>query len=81
MPNKNRRAGISFREYLLKNMTFYFPSISGKPFMKIKKVQFVWWGTHWQGIGLWRYPRFVAMGTEIFIGLRLGVCEIRFFKI
>jgi hypothetical protein len=49
--------------------------------MKIKKVQFVWWGTHWQGIGLWRYPRFVAMGTEIFIGLRLGVCEIRFFKI
>ena len=45
------------------------------------KIQFVWWGTKWQGIGWWEYPQWTMnMIPKIFKGLRLGICEIRFFK-
>jgi hypothetical protein len=56
LPNKNRRAGISFREYLLKNMTFYFPSISGKPLKYFwEKGWIAGYGFRWYGIQFIRY--------------------------
>ena len=46
------------------------------------KIQFVWWGIHWQGFGFWHYPKDLSgmpRGRPIFYGLRLGICEFRYF--